>query len=129
MFNIRVSRRSEVGPQAQVRALMGLLALGVLFASAAVQADAGSPTALVDLNRATAEELAILPGIGAAKAAAIVEYRKSSGAFASIGDLEAVRGIGPALVTKLRPHVTLGSSKGSKSPLKAGTKSPSVAVK
>ena len=132
MTNFQIRRRSEVGPQAhvgvQARALLGLVALSLLFASAAVHAEADSDPSRVDLNRASAEELATLPGIGAAKAAAIVEFRTSTGAFASLEELEAVRGIGPALVAKLRPHVTLGSQGGSKTPSKSGTKSRAAAA-
>lgn len=123
MFSFQIRRRSEVGPHVrtgvQVRALMSLVALSLLFAAAAVQAEPTSDGSRVDLNRASAEELATLPGIGEAKAAAIVEYRKSSGAFTSVDELESVRGIGPALVAKLRPIVTLGARSGSKSSSKA----------
>lgn len=94
------------------RNLLALLVLGLLCMPALAQAEAASAEPRIDLNRATAEQLVALPGIGAAKAAAIVEYRASSGAFASVEDLEAVRGIGPALVAKLRPLVTLGSGSG-----------------
>ena len=104
------------------RTLLILLVLALLFMSTLAQAEAASDVPRIDLNRATAEELAALPGIGAAKAAAIVEYRASSGAFASIEDLEAVRGIGPALVAKLRPLVKLGSSGGSRGQAGAATK-------
>jgi competence ComEA-like helix-hairpin-helix protein len=85
-------------------ALAWLMLGWLLFALPAVAAE---PKAL-DLNRASAAELEALPGIGAAKAAAIVAHRDASGAFHSVDELEAVRGIGPALVEKLRPHVTLG---------------------
>jgi comEA protein len=121
MTKTSIRSRSLVGSQvrnralAPVRGLIGLIALGLVLASVSVQAEAGRGEPLIDLNRATAEELAGLPGIGASKAAAIVEYRKSSGAFTSVDELEAVRGIGPALVAKLRPHVKLGSSGGAKS--------------
>jgi competence protein ComEA len=97
------------------------LVLGLLFLSTLAQAEAVSAPPRIDLNRATVEELAELPGIGVAKAAAIVEYRASSGAFASFEDLEAVRGIGPALVAKLRPLVTLGSDGGSKGQARGAT--------
>jgi competence protein ComEA len=59
----------------------------------------------VDLNRASAAELDGLPGIGPATAAAIVEHREQNGPFASIEDLEAVRGIGPAKLDALRDLV------------------------
>jgi competence protein ComEA len=61
----------------------------------------------VDLNRATAAELDALPGIGPATAQAIVAHREANGPFASIDDLEQVRGIGPAKLATIRPLVTL----------------------
>jgi competence protein ComEA len=91
-----------------------------MVAAAAGRIEAGEATSasLVDLNRATAAQLAELPGIGEAKAAAIVAYRVESGAFRSVDDLEQVRGIGPALVGKLRPLVKLGG------PVRTGVASP-----
>ena len=65
------------------------------------------PRGPVDLNRATAAELDALPGIGPATAQAIVDHRESNGPFASIDDLEQVRGIGPAKLATIRPLVTL----------------------
>jgi competence protein ComEA len=105
-----------------LRGLLAGLALSLLLAASAAQA--GEPIRL-DLNQATAAELEALPGIGAVKAAAIVAERESSGGFRSIDELESVRGIGPSLVAKLRPHVTLGSS--SKSGPKSGSKASGAA--
>ena len=70
--------------------------------SPAVTAAATGP---IDLNRASAAELDELPGIGPATAAAIVEHREQHGPFASVEDLEAVRGIGPAKLDALRDLV------------------------
>ena len=86
-------------------ALIGLL----LWAGVAFAADPAPARAPLDLNRATAEELETLPGIGAAKAAAILEARDAQGGFSSLDELEAVRGIGPALMAKLRPLVVVGA--------------------
>ncbi|MFQ3632531.1 helix-hairpin-helix domain-containing protein [Roseiflexus sp.] len=67
---------------------------------------AGSGT-LLDLNRATVAELDALPGIGAVLANRIVEWREREGPFQSVDDLGKVDGIGPALLAKLAPLVTV----------------------
>jgi len=56
----------------------------------------------LDLNRATADELDSLPGVGPATAAAIVRYRDEHGPFGHIDDLANVRGIGPSKMEALR---------------------------
>ena len=75
-------------------------------AEAAVEPDPG----LLDLNRATAEELDFLPGIGPAKARAMVEDRNRNGPFRSVDDLTRVKGIGPKLLDKLRKLVNVGAA-------------------
>ena len=55
----------------------------------------------VNVNTATASELESLPGIGPAKAAAIVADREANGPFASCADLQRVQGIGKATVAGL----------------------------
>ena len=59
----------------------------------------------LDLNRATAEQLEELPGVGPSIAGAIVDHRETSGAFRSVDDLLEVRGIGPARLEQLRDLV------------------------
>ena len=71
-------------------------------AASAGTSGSGKPATPIDLNRAAAEELDALPGVGPATAAAIVTYRERSGPFASIDDLLKVPGIGPAKVEALR---------------------------
>lgn len=61
----------------------------------------------VDLNRATAEELDALPGVGPSTAEAIVEWRNRNGRFRSVDDLLEVPGIGPAKLERLRDLVTV----------------------
>lgn len=65
---------------------------------------AGAPVAL---NRATAEELETLPGIGPALAARILAWRDSAGGFRTLDDLAKVRGIGPATLARLKPLLAL----------------------
>ncbi len=66
-----------------------------------------APAGPVDVNRATAEELDTLPGIGPTTAAAIVDHREENGPFASVDDLESVRGIGPAKLDAIRDLVSV----------------------
>jgi ERCC4-type nuclease len=60
----------------------------------------------VDMDRADSAAIESLPGIGPALAARIIAHRDSAGAFGSIEALCDVRGIGPALTTRLRSLVT-----------------------
>jgi competence protein ComEA len=61
----------------------------------------------IDLNNATKEELMILPGIGEAKALAIIEYRNTSGLFEKIEDVKNVTGIGDSIFDKIKDYITL----------------------
>ena len=63
----------------------------------------------IDVNQASAAELSLLPGVGPSLAAAIVADRESRGAFRRPQDLDRVRGIGPAILARILPHVTVGS--------------------
>ena len=63
--------------------------------------------ARLDLNRATADELESLPGIGPVLAARIVRDREANGPFATVDDLKRVDGIGDGIVGKVRDHVTV----------------------
>jgi len=65
------------------------------------------PSAVVNLNTATATDLQALPGIGASTAARIVEYRQKHGPFKKIEDLMNVRGVGERSFLKLRPMITV----------------------
>lgn len=62
----------------------------------------------VNINTASQGELMTLPGIGKAKADAIVAYRKEHGAFLSCEDLMQVPGIKENIYEKLRDAITVG---------------------
>jgi competence protein ComEA len=61
----------------------------------------------IDLNRAAAEDLQKLPGVGPKLAQRILDERAKK-AFMAIEDLRRVGGIGPKTLEKIRPFVTIG---------------------
>ena len=59
----------------------------------------------VDINTADWPELKQLPGIGETLARRIVDFRNTSGPFASHDNLRRVRGIGPKKLEEIRPYL------------------------
>lgn len=86
---------------------------GVAAMSGAQLVTLGLP---IDLNRASAEDLDAIPGLGPALAQRIVDYRKAHGPFKQVEDLSAVSGVGPQNLQKLKPYLGLGSPEASAPP-------------
>lgn len=70
----------------------------------------GAALAAVNLNTASVGELDAVKGIGPGKAKAIVQYREKNGPFKSVDDLSQVKGFGQKSVDKLRPELTVGNA-------------------
>ena len=77
--------------------------------------------ASVNINTADVAALDSLPGIGPAKAQAIVEYRKAHGSFKTLDDLVQVHGIGNKLLERLRPSMALNGQTTALLPVKGCT--------
>ena len=61
-----------------------------------------SISGVVNLNTATPEELQLLPGVGEVRAVAIIAKRKERGGFQEVDELLQVRGIGQAMLKRMR---------------------------
>jgi competence protein ComEA len=104
-------------PAQAATALLLCLALGLLAWHAYVsQRWACRPAELqpdavrdarIDLNSADRAQLLQLPGVGDSLAGRIEAYRRAHHGFRSVDELRQVGGIGPALLERLRPFVTV----------------------
>ena len=81
---------------------MKRLALALVLALFSVTAFAA-----LNLNTATKDDLIALPGIGPAKAQAILDYRSAHGQFKSVEELKDVKGIGAKRFEKLKGELTV----------------------
>jgi competence protein ComEA len=98
--------------------VMILLALGAGLSAAQTApapprgaAQTAVAPAAIDLNTATAAQFDALPGVGAAMAQRIVDYRQKNGSFKKVEDLMNVRGIGEKNFLKLKPYITVAPVK------------------
>lgn len=94
---------------AAVLALFGVVLSASVF-GAGVPVRSVTPTSTghrIDLNRADAATLQLLPGIGAVVAGHVVEHRQEAGRFTVLDDLQRVRMIGPKVCRRVEAYVTL----------------------
>jgi competence protein ComEA len=71
-------------------------------------------TAVVNLNSATAAQIASLPGIGPKTADLVVQYRQKNGPFKKIEEIMNVRGIGEKSFLKIKDRLAVADAKGEK---------------
>jgi competence protein ComEA len=77
-------------------------------ATAATTATAAAP---VNLNTATAEQLATIPGVGPKMAERIIDYRQKNGGFKKVEDLMNVSGVGEKSFLKMKPLIVVTAPK------------------
>jgi competence protein ComEA len=83
----------------------------VLCTGPAVAADAKpAPSAKINLNTATAEQLSEVPGVGPKLAARIVEHRQKEGSFRAVAELLNVKGVGEKNLVKLQGYLVVGDA-------------------
>ena len=93
--------------------VLAILCLWLLSAPLSAQEKApatkAAPTAAapLNLNTATAAQIATLPGIGPKAAQRIVEYRTKNNGFKKIEELMNVKGIGEKSFLKLKSLITV----------------------
>jgi competence ComEA-like helix-hairpin-helix protein len=86
------------------------LCIALCVISFALPAKKKPPAAPINLNTATSDELQLAPGIGPVTAEKILQMRKPYGAFKSVDDLLAIRGLGAKRLEKMRKYLTVGKS-------------------
>jgi competence protein ComEA len=69
---------------------------------------------MVNINKASADEIATLPGIGDKTAKLIVEYRDKNGNFKKPEDIRKVKGVGAKLFEKIKGNITVEEEAASK---------------
>jgi competence protein ComEA len=108
--------RSDLRAAALVLLGCAALCLATARRAAPPLAAVSPPPRRVLLNRATASELAALPGLGEERARRIVARRRELGGFRSLDELLAVPGLGPKTLDKLRPALLVDDAAGAGRP-------------
>ena len=68
-------------------------------------------TEVINLNTATAAQIATLPGIGPKTADLIVQYRQKNGPYKKVEEVMNVRGVGEKSFLKLKSRLTVTPAK------------------
>jgi competence protein ComEA len=84
--------------------LIGVM-LVAMVAGSTLAATAAAPQ--VNINTATADQLKLLPRVGASLAQRIMEFRAANGPFKAPEELARVKGIGEKKFALLQPHVCI----------------------
>lgn len=122
-FSQRHKWRCSMLHRKEVKKVLGVLVIATFFFGglsmiAAGKVLAGQPKAVlqlqeqpsagaVNINKATAEELDSIRGVGPVLADRIIKFREQNGAFKNVDDLSKVRGINGAKFQKIKDQVTI----------------------
>src|SRR5215510_11413550 len=118
--NHPIRKRCHEEDEMMTRILMAaILGVAVSAAAASAQNKATTPkaattataTAPVNLNTATVEQLATIPGVGPKMAERIIDYRQKNGGFKKVEDLMNVSGVGEKSFLKMKPLITVTAPK------------------
>ncbi|MBI3016247.1 MAG: helix-hairpin-helix domain-containing protein [Candidatus Tectomicrobia bacterium] len=90
-------------------AAIGILAVFLAFSLFSSAAAEERKIKTLDLNKATVEELAKIPGLNKQLAQAIVNYRDETGDIHALTELLKIKGINRDLLRKIQPYVNLES--------------------
>ncbi|MGW9129138.1 ComEA family DNA-binding protein, partial [Paenibacillus chitinolyticus] len=75
--------------------------------SGSMNSHSGSQEPSINVNTASEEELTTLPGIGQARAKAILSYRTQKGGFRSVEELKEIEGIGDKMFERIKDRVRI----------------------
>src|SRR6266851_5542375 len=106
--------------------LFFFLFLSAAFSAATFSTTKKPPPEPVNLNTATSAELQQFLVIDPATTEKILKMRKSYGAFKSVDDLLAIRGIGPKRLEKMRKYLTVGKPAAAKPTTPSAKSAPST---
>ena len=90
----------------------------LFFLATDTPANKKPPLKPININTATSDELQQVPGIGPVTAEKILTMRKSYGAFKSVDDLLAIKGLGKKRLEKMRKYLTVSKGVPTKQPPK-----------
>ena len=102
-----VDGQQIVVPERGTVAAAGAAASGAAGGAAAAGGSAAVPGAPVNINTASLEELDALSGVGPATAQKIIDYRTASGPFKTVEDIKNVSGIGDAKFAAMKDSITV----------------------
>ncbi|HEY3348400.1 MAG TPA: helix-hairpin-helix domain-containing protein [Thermoanaerobaculia bacterium] len=98
--------------RALVVPVLGLSLSGIASHPALAEGEGAAPAAhkVVNINQASADEIARLPRVGPKLAGRIVQHRSQHGAFKRPEDLMQVKGVGEKFFTTLKPYVAVSGA-------------------